>query len=766
MYSNVSLFAQNTEFHSEGPLAAPYPGQSTTLGATGYAAFDVHNMYLDLAGYSNKIHHKSNGVVAGNSDVRVENCSMRDIQPDAAYSALVGNGAGINCYGPQGWHTLKQLGFGAGATAPPSFKDCRWGIYTRQMSVYSQDNHMDNVGTAYRVEKSDNREVELTHNRATTQLHGIDLRFNDGALRVAVEHNDITFGSVQCDACKGYTGILVTEGNTPASDSRIMNNTIRFLPVAGSRIGIGLTAAADWLVAENTLLMASNAHNLTGISLNGCNRPEVSCNTITGASAVSFPLESQSAIRNVMGNDPLIGCNVVDLTTNGILFNGVAPNTDLRGNKLNRHRWGLHLDGTAIIDVQDRKGNLWHQPPPSNGLGAWYEVSDVQASAYQFLYNPATINGGSTQPPSWSPPNWFNITFGTNYDCDNHHGVEYCSQFKQRGKEGLTGLDVQVANDSLQNDPYTEESKLMLKSRLYKKLDEQPELADSLQAMADFYNEQQGSTTAALKAIDDERAHLNHLDSMVVEAVRMNRAQVDSLGALLNEALVDLLDSTLSAAQREAIRAGIAGLKEAIGALVNWSAAIAEAVSGAKAQAATVLQALTAGVATSEAIQANEKAVSGIYLAAIGTDAHAFTASEASTLLGIASQCPMLGGNAVFQARALYWLIDDAHDFDDASLCLPHGIIVKSVTPDRTSTVRIEPNPATDDAALIFSEPLPWDCALSVFNALGGGVIRILVPPETPRMAFDASRLAPGIYSYSVASGTRAIGHGKLTIAR
>lgn len=70
-------------------------------------------------------------------------------------------------------------------------------------------------------------------------------------------------------------------------------------------------------------------------------------------------------------------------------------------------------------------------------------------------------------------------------------------------------------------------------------------------------------------------------------------------------------------------------------------------------------------------------------------------------LYDIASQCPMLGENAVYKARSMYRFVDDSTYFDDQLLCLPHGIIVKSLRQQEATIVGVVPNPAKDQATLV-----------------------------------------------------------------
>ena len=654
----------------------------------------------------------------------------------------------------------------AGTADPPGFNACRWGIHTEYMNVYSTDNRMLDMGTAYRVDRSGYREVDLLNNTVQAHRHGMELRANDGAAHILVQGNDITFGDAECPTCKGFSAILVTEGNYAAADSRILNNSMHFLNAPASRFGIGLVAADGWLVAENTLWMVSNAHNRTGIQLEGCRATEVSCNQIS-SSDTGYPIAAQSAIRNMMGSQPLISCNEMDRTANGILFNGVAYNTDVRGNFFHNHKWPLHLDATAIIDVQTLKGNLWDTAAAAPVWGAWYEVTPLQAANYQFLYDPATMGGGTTQPPSYSPIGWFNTTLGTNYDCADHHGVDYCSLFNEERCQGcLRELDEDIANDSLENDPYTLESKWMLKGDLYRKIDDTPALLDSLQALNDFYTDLQGGTIAAFKGIDDDELALYDLDSMVVAQLQANRVQLEGFMVLMKDGLGQLGDSSLTPAQRQAIITGLSGSRQNIQELSIWNATALQVATTSKLLIADGVKSANSVITTSEVIEVNEKSVNDVYLATVGKDVDTFTSDQANALFAIASQCPMLGGNAVFKARSLYWLIDDSYDFDDQLLCLPYGIIVKSLNEQPANNIAVIPNPARDEATMVLDRPLVEPGTFIVFDALGAEVMRKAVPDEMSRIPFSIASLAPALYHYKVGGPSGIIGVGKLTIVR
>lgn len=191
-----------------------------------------------------------------------------------------------------------------------------------------------------------------------------------------------------------------------------------------------------------------------------------------------------------------------------------------------------------------------------------------------------------------------------------------------------------------------------------------------------------------------------------------------------------------------------------------------QVATASKVMIADAMQAANAGIATSELIEANQKVGNGVYLATIGKDVDVFTVEQATALFEIANQCPMLGGNAVFKARSLYWLIDDDQVFVDSLLCEPYGIVVKRLLEQHVNTVSVVPNPATNEAALVLTNSLDEPGVFILFDAIGAEVFRHVVPVGIPRMTFNTASLAESLYHYQVRGPSGIIGVGKLTIVR
>ncbi len=767
--NNVVISSVNNTFNSSSPMPISYPGQTTTVGNRGYAGMEIWKVPLvELNQGWNMFNELGNGIILRHGDMVVEKCSFHKIQPDPMYASLQGNGAGVNA-AAKGYHTLKQIGSLVNGLLP--FENCRWGIYASRMNVYSNANTMLQVGTAYYVEKSNSRVIHLYDNVLDTRQDAIQLFFNDGADKLIVENNVITFANElpPDQYTKGFAAIRVSENNGWNPYSVIRNNEVTYRAgMTMAKWGAYLISARNYQVTGNGFTMTSNSYNDAGITLTGCMIGNVSCNNIKGA-ANSYPVLRQAAIRVVKSQRILVSCNEMDLTTNGMLFSGECYGNEVRGNNIRHHKWGLHLDGTAIIGMQDHKGNLWYEAPQAGGEGAWYENTN-NAGAYPFFYTPQLISGGSTQPPSWVPINWFQPPDGPNYDCSNDDGMEYCSTIKRWGADTtlLEGLDSKIVGDSLENDPYTQQTQWTLRGDLYKKLAGAPALRDSLAMLEDFYLTLQDQATGQLKAVEADRGALSLVDSTVATQLQGNQQQIGYNLELVKLAMSQLEADTLSAVERQNLLNEVTGYQAAIQALVDYNTNIMDLARTSKVLSAESVKAANTSVATAELMDLNTKQVNEIYLSTIGSEVDTFTTAQVNALYSIADQCPMVGGEAVFRARALYALVNNEQDFDDALLCLQQGIIVKSVQQQapRVEQAVVVPNPAMDAATLVLHEKLDGPAVFVVFNTLGSEVMRVELSAETLRLSFSTERLAPALYHYQVRGPAELIGEGKLSIIR
>lgn len=210
----------------------------------------------------------------------------------------------------------------------------------------------------------------------------------------------------------------------------------------------------------------------------------------------------------------------------------------------------------------------------------------------------------------------------------------------------------------------------------------------------------------------------------------------------------------------------LGGLQQSLNELVTLNNQALEQAASGKSLTADEVKATNEGIGTGELIEGNEKLVKAIYLSTLAKDIDEFSTDEAAQLFDIANQCPMVGGNAVYRARSLYALIDDDVDFDDPTLCLAHGILVRSMEQADTRTVQVMPNPAADGATLVYQLTEGSTGTLLMHDAVGKEVLRLALNSGMQRFYFSTATLAPGAYHYLVLEGQAKLGEGKLTIVR
>ena len=127
------------------------------------------------------------------------------------------------------------------------------------------------------------------------------------------------------------------------------------------------------------------------------------------------------------------------------------------------------------------------------------------------------------------------------------------------------------------------------------------------------------------------------------------------------------------------------------------------------------LRQLNNGISTSLTIDYNQKVVNGIMLNLLSNDS--VTSSELTTLSAIAAQCPLSGGDAVYEARAVVVHYTGV-EYNDRQLCAGTG----SRENDQVSStenknyINIFPNPST---GLVSWSGITGPVTVRIFNQLG-----------------------------------------------
>ncbi len=669
------------------------------------------------------------------------------------------NGSAIFTFAHKSNAQLTQKGHFIGQTGVPSFIDCRYGIFADRCKVVSEHNIMQGMTNAYRVQLN-KHDIFIRHNNIDSHRDAIQLLLNDGSPNVVVYDNDIVFGN--SDAGQSYCAIRVNEFNIPAANSRINYNRINFRPGAtAATTGIFTNATNGWVITNNEIEMDDNRYNLDGIFMMDNERTIASCNIVTGNG--DYDVIQQSAIRVLMGDDYMIGCNTLDKTQNAVFIQSPMQNLTIQGNNFNEHFNAFRYGVNAVTNDQDLLGNIWHdQTPPAGGMLALNE--------YQ-LWNPFNTNevgpGTNTYPVNTyqNPPDWFLPDVGDNFQCEDSVTV-YCNDFPIDMGRTYSEFEILIAGDSIENDPYTDETRWLLKKRLYERLEENPAwLNDSV--FFSFYWDMMYSPTATLRSVDIDKKQLYMIDSITEAQADLTRYLTWLYNSLAMAKVTEVLDSVMANNYPATKLYEINLLQQTITALQFSGDSIVMAMEAQRNVIADVALGKNSSINASKEIEGYEKSINEIYLSTVGKGIYNFTPPQIQTIFFIAHLCPLAGGAAVSRARSLYSLINPYEKYDDKTVCFQAGISIRQQKPKpKWPEFRLYPNPARTAATLEYELPSQVTGELILLDISGRPLISHYLPKGKAKFEFATDNMKPGIYFYLVRSQNLNVHTGKLIIVQ
>ena len=315
-------------------------------------------------------------------------------------------------------------------------------------------------------------------------------------------------------------------------------------------------------------------------------------------------------------------------------------------------------------------------------------------------------------------------------------------------------LTVKIAEGETLTTLYPQISKWTAQNTLYNSLENNPGLLGQNTSVDNFY----GAT--AVTEIHDFYA----VKSDITNAWTGLSAELDNL-ALHSSQLAAYLDTLLDVDALIAINPTTALLQQRENLILNIETesgnieTILTTLASARKVKVTVTKQNNTAVYTNTVFEDNQRTVNDIYLNTIAsTEDVTVSETQAAILEYIAGQCPLTGGNAVFQARALYALVSEK-DFDDEILCGGNAPMEAFIGYDEEVSIFPEdskeeiesvqsflvyPNPANDEIIIEFSlDSKPK--LIVLFDAFGKQVYKI-IPDESGSHIINTSDVNSGIY--------------------
>ncbi|MEP7128466.1 MAG: T9SS type A sorting domain-containing protein, partial [Chitinophagales bacterium] len=145
-----------------------------------------------------------------------------------------------------------------------------------------------------------------------------------------------------------------------------------------------------------------------------------------------------------------------------------------------------------------------------------------------------------------------------------------------------------------------------------------------------------------------------------------------------------------------------------------------------------------------------------IYLNTLAAGIYSFDTGQSDDLYDIGNQCPFVGGNAVYKARGLYYLVAN-EDFDDHALCNVEPRFSDSTGGFTEISLNLYPNPTDKEFSIayvfnqetngeiIFTDALEREISSQSFNGQHGHI------------RFDSSTLPAGIYFTKIYANGRVL---------
>ncbi len=726
-------------------------------GSRPASCIELNDVIMQIGGTTvsstNHFQNSNLGIACNRSVLRIRNNTFEEIHPDTAYN-YVYNGTAITGIGDTANHTASKIYVYQLAGGGNSVWNSRRGIYTDYSFLDAMDVIFTDVVTGvYSMQCKDGLSTYLGNMTIEATYKGIDWYDNLGSAGMKAEGNRIT---VDGDYA---VGIDMQEITTAASSN--YNITGNYITAIKGNIGISGANLYRPSISYNSVKIEDA---FTGISLRGCERSLVSCNTASGNNASDT---TKTGIEIAISTNSNIICNTVDSTGRGFFFGGISPSA-FRGNTMKDHYVDLNLNNVAVLDTQTHGGNRWvgfYSNPDTIGAVNWNADSSQALLASLFIVNPSSnpdllprIPDGTN--PAWpDDQGWFAIlTTGSAFACT---GVNSCNAAFIGG--GAEELKMRIANEETLTSDFIPESKSMAKQYLYDKLMNDSALLGSNQAFEDFKSGKEHEATGLLYEATNALKKSTESDIELMETIQESytllKEKSDSLFYL------DSLWFVTQFSGYEFIRAGMIER-------INAENAILKSFLNIHADSAetriTYAESKNNLVQPTVLPEENEKIVNDISIKFLrgGKDS---ILNYKNSILSISNQCPYLGGKAVYRARVFASLFNDTFIYDDVFVCSQQGLYRSSNLQAEKQIIpgiSIKPNPTNEFTEIMLKGIDEGICTVRVFDGLGKMVLNTCFNCKEKISRFNTKDMPMGVYSVMVNVDNKLVFNEKLVIVR
>jgi len=463
--------------------------------------------------------------------------------------------------------------------------------------------------------------------------------------------------------------------------------------------------------SNNQLQLRNNGTTVSAIRLQNCNGVKVHDNQNITVFPVASPVTSTNVnfkgIYVITSTASQITCNKISNMGESMVFQGLCASSVIRNNTLDKGNRGLVLRSNGEIGTQ---GSF------SLPCGIWWPSASSTFTAHTYTDNTNNANTNSVLfINNTGAPGGFvgvpSLNSGTSLPA-----------FYSSGAGGLIstfGSPINCGNIVIQMAPSGGgESQLMA------------EETNLLNTSAIDENE--------YPVYEQEHKYANKKHAFDV---------LDMLSIIPDGALQHFYDSIK---------------QETMGKLKE----VDDAIKANDLSSANVLNNV---ILTSNTIEENQKMFNELYSLYLNDNKYAYTSNEKEALFSIAQQCPLEGGNAVWQARVLYSTIEnDWIEFENNCDATPRQM---SVNNNITETVvdskfKLYPNPSNGQMILEYSIEETESAVFSIYDITGKIITEYPVNSKNKLLLVNESQLEAGVYFYQVKVNNKIIKKDKLVIIK
>ncbi len=621
------------------------------------------------------------------------------------------------------------------------------GIFATRSSINFRNNTINPADIGLDFHSPLHQSIVIRDNDIYYRLFGVNVTEAETATLLHIAENDPMVQVPSAIDALNKTAIGIGGGaSVKTLNGRIWNNKIK---IPGYGVGISLGLVGNLIVHDNEITYDGATPPPGSMILDGVfalvsNSNYFYHNSVFGDNEAA----NLNGFHLFMAEKNKFCCNETNGIAYGFAFEGVCADTKLRHSDIGNHRVGLNIP-YGYIDDQEIAGNHWNGTYPEHSAYHLGGVSDVQNSEFK-VELPVGTTLWPVMPSSPSAPNqWFIPWPGNSTYCSSDMNncplpglPDFSGGYPPRD---FTGSELQTASYGFDSTPYGEMLQFESGRSLYRKLREDYSLLGNNAYIDGFYALEENSV-GVLDEVDTQIAEMWAIDSATQAQVVAYQQTLDGIVVEINR-----IDSLYPFAQTYADTLVLQNHKKVflealLQPMVNLQNLTEGLTTAQQAKVPSIL-ALNQSLSISTTLVSNRKTVNQIYLESIALGVFTLDAAQQNALLGVATQCPKLGGDAVLQARELYTRLVRDTIFDDEVLCETgargRGTESEVLGMQPRNKVLLVPNPTLDHFTLRFSGlPISTPITVRIFDTSGKGYKELIVHNGE----ILSHSFAPGLY--------------------